>query len=300
MTPDHRPPAIPEDLLEREARKVSARYRVELADAREALADAFSARPELTQRIVERHAREDVTRWREYRDVVKSCRKALYYGLRRYYADPDEAEALVAELERAAEEGRPPDAVEALRLRLLSAHVSTRERTPYEEEFLEQFFGLCGVPGTVLDVGCGMQPLSYPFSGRGDGTALYVGVDRDDRSVRAAAAWGCIAAPRRLTALRADVSGPDWMSALPGGPPYGLALMLKVVPVLGRLDSAAARALGRVPAGRLLVTGCAESMTRRERIEGRERAVLRRFLVTSGRTIIGEFRAGSEFGYLAE
>jgi 16S rRNA (guanine(1405)-N(7))-methyltransferase len=300
MTPDGRAYGIPEELLEREARKVSARYRVEFADARAALAEAFAARPDLVRRIGERHDAEDVTRWREYRDVVKSCRKALYYGLRRYYAEPDEADALVAELERAADEGRSADAADGLRRRLLAAHVSTRERLPHEEEFFRQLFSLCGKPGTVLDVGCGMQPLLYPFAGGGAGTVLYVAVDRDKRALRAAAAWERIAAPGRLVAARADLGVPGWMSALPDRGPYGLALMLKVVPVLGRLDAAAAEALGRAPAARLLVTGSVESMTRRERIEARERAALLRFLAASGRTVVAEFRAGNESGYLAE
>ena len=300
MASDGQMPGIPEDLLEREAGKVSARYRVDLADAREALAGAFAARPDLARRVRERHGEEDVTRWREYREAVKSCRKALYYGLRRYYADAHDVERTVEELERAAQEGRPADAVEGLRRRLLDAHVSTRERAPHEEEFFTQLFDVCGAPGAVLDVGCGMQPLCYPFAGRGAATALYVAADRDERAVRAAAAWGRIAAPGRLTAVQADLGDPLWTAALPAREPYDLALMLKVVPVLSRLDRAAAEALGRAPAARLLVTGCVESMTRRQRIEARERSVLRRFLAAAERAVVGEFRAGNEFGYLAE
>ena len=87
---------------------------------------------------------------------------------------------------------------------------------------------------------------------------------------------------------------------MPDGDPYDLAVMLKLVPVLGRLDGAAAEALGRVPAARLFVTGCMESMTRHQRIEARERAVLQRFLAAAGRAVLAEFRAGDEFGYLAE
>jgi len=291
---------IPDDLLRREARRISARYRVEPADAFEALAGAFAARPELARRIRDRHTGEDVTRWREYRDVVKACRKALYYGLRRYYPNPEDAGRLVGELERAADEGLAAEAVDGLRQGLLRAHVSTCERVPHYGEFYARLFDLCGVPATLLDVGCGMHPLSYPFGDRGAGTTLYVALDRDERAVRAVAAYGRLAAPGRLAAVRGRLEDPDWPAGLPWPGPYDLALMLKVVPVLSRLAGAAAEALGRAPAARLLVTGSVESMTRHERIEARERAVLRRFLGASGRAITAEFRAGDEFGYLAE
>jgi len=294
-------PALPEDLLEREARRVSRRYRVDPAAARSALAEAFAARPGLLRRIAERWEREDVTRWRDYREVLKACRKGLYYGLRRYYADPAGADALVEELERAAADGLPCRAVERARRGLLDGHVSTRERGPYLADFYAGLFGLCGVPPMLLDVGCGMQPLAYTFADAGAATALYVAVDRDERAVRAACAWGRLAAPGRLAGAWVDVADPSWASEVSREEPFDLALMLKVVPVLRRLDRAAGESLARVPARRLLVTGCTESMTRRGgRIERRERAVLARFLKGSGRRVVGEFRAGTEFGLLSE
>lgn len=294
-------PNVPAGLLEREAERICARYRVSAEQALDALRRAFAARPRLFRRICERHEVEDVTRWREYRDVVKQCRKRVYYELRRYYAAPEAADDLAAALGRAAERGRTAADVEELRRALLEAHVSTRERAPHVAEFHARVFELCGVPVSVLDLGCGMHPLSYPFATGGQGTRLYVAVDTDARAVRAVSAFGrLLAAPERLVAVQLSLGDPAWTTRLPGGGVFELAFMLKLVPVLSRLDSGAAAALGAVPAGRLLVTGSAESMTRRETIEARERRVLERFLRGAGRDVVAQLRVGNEFGYLAE
>jgi len=347
---------IPEDLLSREAEDIASRYRVSIEEAEAALSEAFAAAPDLARRVRERHAQEDVTRWRDYREVIKKCRKDMYYGLRRYYRAPASAERLVEEFEREVEASARPERIEELRRELLAAHTSTRERLEHYAEFYERFFELVGAPSTLLDVGCGMHPLSYPFAGHGERTELYVALDRDMRAMRALGAYARLVGPGRLVPLYASLADGAWVERLPCPAPLGtaakphpgsgrlqgraavsgsigdvmlphrllrppcittlrsasgqrsgfcnsafdLAVMLKVVPVLSRLDRAAVEGLGAVPARRLLLTGSAESMTRRQRIEARERGVLKRFIEQSGRRIVGEFRAGNEFGYLVE
>lgn len=291
-------PPIPMELLSAEAQSIAARYRVSAAEALRALAEAFAARPELAGRIRSRWREEDVTRWREYRRVVTECRKRIYYALRRYYGSPEKADLLVGELEREAHGPARPERIEQLSRQLLALHTSTRERLPHYAEFYDRFFELAGAPTTLLDVGCGMHPLSYPFAGAGAATERYVAVDADARAVRALSAFAGAAAPGRLVPVRAGLDDPDWADKLPWPGPFELALMLKVVPVLSRLDRAAARRLHGVPAEAILLSGSVESMTRRQNVERRERAVLRRFIEQAGRRVAGEFRAGNEFGYL--
>jgi len=289
-----------EGLLRRESEAISARYRVSAEEALRALREAFAARPALVERIRQRGGAEDVTRWRDYRRAVRECRRRIYYGLRRYYAEPRRADALLEELEEECGGPARQERLDELRCALLGAHASTRERLPHYEEFYERFFELVGQPATLLDIGCGMHPLSYPFGGSGSATALYVGLDKDGRAVRAVRAWSRLLPSGRLVGIGADLSDVEWHSnpALAG--PFELAVMLKVVPVLGRLSRDALRRLAEVPARRLVVTGSAEALARRERVERRERGVLWRFLRQAGRRVIGEFRAGAEFGYLAQ
>lgn len=292
------PTPIPAELLRAEAERIATRYRVGPDEALLALSEAFADEPELAARIRERHGREDVTRWRDYRRVVRQCRKELYYGLRRYYRRPKEADRLLAEWERATAQASDLGEVAELRDALLRAHTSTAERLPHAAEFHERLFELAGVPASVLDVGCGMHPLSYPFGGAGRGTALYAAVDRDARAIRAVRACAPLVRPTRLEAARVRLEEPGWPASLPWDGPFALCLMLKVVPVLSRLEREALDTMRSVPAKRVLVTGSTQAMTRREEIERRERAVLERFIAESGRPVLGELRAGTEFGYL--
>ncbi len=291
---------IPEELLRKEAGRISARYRVSAEDAVAALAEVFARNPKLADRIRRRHGHEDVTRWRDYREAVKECRKQVYYDLRRYYPDADSADRLVDEFEREVAGPARAARVEELRLALLGLHTSTRERSAQYAEFTERFFELAGSPATLLDVGCGMHPLSYPFEGAGSATRLYVALDKDPRAIRALSAYARLVGPDRLVVVRARLEEPGWLDEVPSTDPFDLAVMLKVVPVVNRLDRSAVQRLYGVPARRILLTGNAGSMTRRKDIEARERAVLRRFIEESGRRTVGEFRAGDEFGYLLE
>lgn len=43
----------------------------------------------------------------------------------------------------------------------LAAHKSTEERLPYYDTLYEELFAITGKPASLLDLGCGMNPLSY-------------------------------------------------------------------------------------------------------------------------------------------
>jgi len=289
---------IPETLLAREARRIARRYRISREAALAELRNAFAARQDLAQRIRERHGEEDVTRWRDYRDTVKACRKDVYYRLRRHYCRPERAGRLLEEFETELAGDAGPVRLRELRDRLLRTHVSTRERMDYLSEFHDWLFDLVGCPRSVLDVGCGLYPLCYPFQGRGRETEVYVAVDDDDRSIRAVDAFSHTLDESRLIPVRRSLKASGWADELPGPATFDVALMLKLVPLLERLDPDAAAGLHAAPAGRIVVTGSLQSMARRQSVERRERGVLRRFIERTGRDVVGEFCLPTEFGYL--
>src|SRR3989338_7680151 len=47
--------------------------------------------------------------------------------------------------------------------KLLAAHLSTRERLPYYPELYRKVFAITGKPHSILDLGCGLNPVSFPF-----------------------------------------------------------------------------------------------------------------------------------------
>ncbi len=46
---------------------------------------------------------------------------------------------------------------------LLLSHKSTAERYPYYEQFYKELFEITGKPTSIIDLGCGMNPLSFSF-----------------------------------------------------------------------------------------------------------------------------------------
>jgi len=53
---------------------------------------------------------------------------------------------------------------------ILMLHLSTKERVSYMEELYQKIFSYTKKPKSILDVGCGLNPLTYPFM---DITAKY-------------------------------------------------------------------------------------------------------------------------------
>jgi 16S rRNA (guanine(1405)-N(7))-methyltransferase len=48
-------------------------------------------------------------------------------------------------------------------LPLLDTHISTKERIPLYEELFKKIFSITGIPQSILDIGCGLNPVSIPF-----------------------------------------------------------------------------------------------------------------------------------------
>jgi 16S rRNA (guanine(1405)-N(7))-methyltransferase len=57
--------------------------------------------------------------------------------------------------------------------RILALHTSTRERLPILDRLYDEVFGHTGVPDVLLDLACGMNPLSLPWMGLSQGATYY-------------------------------------------------------------------------------------------------------------------------------
>lgn len=104
--------------------------------------------------------------WREHEKpkvLEKAVRRRLHGIVASHLGDPDYVvlgEALAAALARGDEAAERASCEEALR-----RHLSTRERLPYVEGFYAAIFEHTGVPRTLLDLACGLGPLSLPWMG---------------------------------------------------------------------------------------------------------------------------------------
>jgi 16S rRNA (guanine(1405)-N(7))-methyltransferase len=104
--------------------------------------------------------------WPEHRKpkaVEKAVRRRLHGIAAVHLGDPDYGvlgEALAGVLAKGDAAGE-----RALCEGALGRHLSTRERLPYLERFYAEIFEHTGVPGTMLDLACGLGPLALPWMG---------------------------------------------------------------------------------------------------------------------------------------
>jgi 16S rRNA (guanine(1405)-N(7))-methyltransferase len=108
-------------------------------------------------------AAEAVRQHRTTKLAVKAVRKRLHGIMAPYLGDPDYPLAL-KRLENAY--GSAEDAsIKHVCLEILQSHLSTRERIPILSQFYTKVFEVTGVPDSLLDIACGLNPLSLPWMG---------------------------------------------------------------------------------------------------------------------------------------
>jgi 16S rRNA (guanine(1405)-N(7))-methyltransferase len=105
-----------------------------------------------------------------YRNLIKAVRAVLRRNVGLFEGNPKHREALLAEL-RAA---RTQERREEITAHILSTHRSTRERLQFYDKVYGEIFARAGTPAVVLDIGCGINPVSYP-----DPNSTIMGVDVD-------------------------------------------------------------------------------------------------------------------------
>ncbi len=291
---------VPEGLLAAEVRAICNRYRIDEDAAREILERHFARRPGLVREIAARHPAEDVTRLAAYKRAIKDARKQIYYHLRQYRRDAAQRKHLEQALQRlhpaaGADRAQAAPLIDAL----LQTHVSTRERASCYDAFYRQLFGLVAPPRSILDVGCGLHPLSYPFDAAATRPEVYLALDRAPDVIETVRLFAPHAQPARLVATCADLADVRWGDHLPDGlAAFDLAFLLKLVPVIHRTDRALLSRLAEAPARRLVVTASAEALTRKVNIRKREERVLKAFVALTGREVVGTLEVGNEFGYV--
>lgn len=216
--------------------------------------------------MLARLAAEELARSRTVDEAVKRVKRRLHQAVGAFRGAPA----------RAAGTPGDPDGLRDAALAAMRRHASTIERVPYLDRFHAGIWEHTGLPGSVLDLGCGLHPLSLPWMGIGD--APYAALDVDGRALDAVRAflerWN---QPHRVE--------PRDLVADPATEPADVALLLKLVTTLDRQDPEAAdRVLGGLRARHAVVSFAARSLGGRG--GGREatyRQRLERLVAASGR-----------------
>ncbi len=116
--------------------------------------------PEITLRDLASKALE---RQPSTRMALKTMRRKLHQISAPYLGDPDYARATTDLL--TAFEAMDSEAIETCCRGILSSHTSTRERLLLLEGFYQQLFSQGGQPDSILDLACGLNPLTWRWMG---------------------------------------------------------------------------------------------------------------------------------------
>ncbi|MFC2029418.1 hypothetical protein ACFLWA_01670 [Chloroflexota bacterium] len=108
--------------------------------------------------------------------AIKGTKRRLHqiYGAFEHTLDYDQA---YEGLEAAYGTGSETEIRNACR-HILERHSSTQERLPDLAQFYDSIFRITGRPNSILDLGCGLNPLTFPWMGLAAGTQ-YVALDID-------------------------------------------------------------------------------------------------------------------------
>ena len=235
-----------------------------------------------------------------YDEVYKKARHNIYYDLRQYNRDIEIQRQLTALLKQLPPNS-PSSEIQPIVRQLVETHISTKERLNEINDFYRQVFQLTGEPVSVIDIGCGMLPLLYPFEEEGKNTRCYVALDKDTGCIEALSAYAPHLPHETLLPFRWNIKD-GWKGIMEKLPVscFDIAFLLKLVPVVSRLDMPLLKVLLDTPAQRWIISGSRVSMTRYFKIENRERKIIERFISESGKKITGEFSSMSEFCVVLE
>ena len=147
---------------------------------------------------------------------------------------------------------------EAACRQVMAQHSSTRERLPILDRFYAAIFEITGRPTSILDAGCGLNPLALPWMDLPEG-ARYVALDIDAARVDFLNRYLALAGHEPLARCQDILSQPPTDRA-------DVALLLKMSPTLERQGSGATlRLIEQLDADHVVVSYAIKSLGGREK-----------------------------------
>jgi 16S rRNA (guanine(1405)-N(7))-methyltransferase len=225
----------------------------------------------LSPALVQAVAEVELGKRRSARETLKAVRSKLHQVAGGFLAGGLDYERTLAALRSNA------DDQEALRrccAALMAGHASTRERLPILGPLYERLFARLGPVGSILDLGCGLNPLAIPWMPLASGCTYHaydVQTDLVDFLDAALPVLGVTGGAHLADLTQETIDRPA-----------DLALALKVLPSLEQLDRrAGARLLEALHVNHVVVSFPARSLG------GREKGMLANYEARFRRLIAG-------------
>ncbi|HEY4028431.1 MAG TPA: 16S rRNA methyltransferase [Candidatus Dormibacteraeota bacterium] len=211
----------------------------------------------VTPEVIEHVGAQELRRTRNLRDAVRATKNKLHQVGGAYLLSEMRYPLWLARL-TAARQDEDAGAFAGACRDVMAHHASTRERLADLATFYTTLFEHLGGPRSIIDLGCGLNPLALPWMPLPDG-ATYLAVDIYQDLVDFLDRFFDLVA----------VNGRAMTADLTQGPPPAhadVALLLKLLPVLDQVDRGRGRALlHEVDASRLVVSYPRHSLGGRSR-----------------------------------
>lgn len=280
--------------------KALKKYKIDRDTSTRIVIEILEGHPKFLRLLESGPTLKEVLKSRFYSEVATNARRKIYYELRQYSQNLEIRESLIDGLKQIPLQA-PETAYRDILSQLCQSHISTKERHSAGEVFYSELFKYIGRPTSIVDVGCGIHPLLFPFKKEGKDVSHYTALDKDKISVSAVDAFSRILGRDILHAVNWNIKD-NWrgVKKTVGIDLYDTAFLMKLVPVVYRIERRLVEILLDTPARVWVITGCKTSMTKYVDIEKRERRFINQFIRLSGKKIIGEFAAGNEFCIVVE
>jgi len=190
------------------------------------------------------------------KEATKATKRRLHQVYGAFEQDWD-YDAAYRQLEDAYSQGATAE-IEAACRHVMALHSSTRERLPILDHFYPAIFEITGRPASILDAGCGLNPLALPWMDLPAG-ARYMGLDIDAERVAFLNRYLLLAGYEPLARCQDILSHPPTDRA-------DVALLLKMSPTLERQGSGATlRLIEGLDAKHVVISYAVKSLGGREK-----------------------------------
>lgn len=244
--------------------------------------------------LIERLAAEEAPKAKNIADAEKRTKRRLHQIFGAYTGQPDYTRLLLTLTD--AWQGQLDEEIRAACRTAMGAHASTRERLTILDTFYAQIFAITGVPTSIVDIACGLNPLAVPWMHL-PSESHYVAYDIDSQLL------GFIAGALDLFSVLDRATSRDIVNDPPDDI-CDLALLLKSVPCLDQQDPAAsARIVQTIRARQLVITFPTRSLSGHGK--GMSRTYRARFAslleeLGDGFTCVGEVEMENELVFVVK
>lgn len=259
-----------QNLISEQTKKICKTYKIEPQNVQKRLQQDIQSNQELSDLINKAKNLKQIYKTKVFKDFIKKIKKEIYYDLRTYQKDFDKKGTLT------------------------DTHISTKERSPHLKNLFEQIHEHLKNSETILDIGGGLFPASFPFENYPN-LKHYIWLDKDVKSYQKLKKQKYI----NVRLFNDRIGEKDWHEYLPEGQmQFDFVFMLKLIPVVARQENKLLDELGKTPFKLALITGSKEAMVKKIDIEKREDAVIKDFIEKSGWNVLKKVDIPNEFGYI--